>query len=66
MKVYIAVHGEQCEGYGVVSVHTKKENAITAAKEMRTCFDGGWQEDGDDSWINGCDFIQVLEEEVLE
>jgi hypothetical protein len=66
MKVYIAIHGEKCEGYSIVSVHATKEAATKAAKKMRTCFSGGWQLQEDGSYENGCDFINVEEHEVEE
>jgi hypothetical protein len=64
VKVYIAVHGEQCEGYSIISVHTKKEDAIVAAKKSRAAIKGGWQADDENVWVNGCDFIKVEEFEV--
>lgn len=66
MTVFVVLHGELCEGGSVVSVHVKKENAIKAALKVRFCFEGGWQPDGDDEWVNGCDFVTVREHEVEE
>ncbi len=65
MKVYVAIHGELHEGYNIISVHTKEEDAIAAAKKSRICFDGGWdKQEGETAWVNGCDFIKVEEFEV--
>ena len=65
MKVYIVQHGELNEGSEVVSVHANREDAVKAALAQRCCFDGGWVPDDDHSWINGCDFVLVDEQEVL-
>lgn len=62
--VFIVRHGEMHNGSEIVSVHRTKEPAVKAALAVKTCFDGGWVPDGEDEWINGCDFVQVVEEEV--
>ena len=67
--VFVVSHGELHEGGSVVSVHQLREDAVTAAMKVRTCFDGGWVleggEDGiEDFWINGCDYVQITEEKV--
>jgi len=62
MKVYIVLHGELCEGGSVVSVHKKEKNAVKAALKVKCCFPGGWrEEDEENEWVNGCDFVLVSE-----
>ena len=62
--VFIVSTGEMHEDVCVVSVHRTKEEAVKAALAVKTCFEGGWVPDGEDEWINGCDFVVVREEEV--
>ena len=64
MKVWVATHGELHEGGRVVSIHKNKENAIKIALKQRCCFAGGWRDEGDDAWVNGCDFVMVQGLEV--
>jgi len=61
MKVFIVMHGEKCQGGSVKSVHKNESDAIKAALSVRTCFEGGWVEDGENEWENGCDFVSVQE-----
>jgi hypothetical protein len=62
--VFIVSAGEMHEGSHIVSVHRTKKEAVKAALAVKTCFEGGWVLDGEDEWINGCDFVVVREEEV--
>jgi hypothetical protein len=64
MKVYIVLHGEQCEGGSVVSVHKTEKSAVKAALNVRCCFAGGWVLYSPLSWENGCDFVKVEEWDV--
>ena len=66
MDVYVVLHGERCEGGSVVSVHRTHAEAKKAALAVDTCFDGGWEEDGEDQWINGCDFVEIDVQKVVK
>ena len=64
MKVYIVSTGERSEGSRVVGVFTSMDSATDAALAVKPCFDGGWQPSGENSWMNGCDFVSIQEFEV--
>lgn len=64
-KVYVVQHGELNEGGDIVSVHRNKEDAVKVALSYKCCFPGGWILDGEDIWINGCDFVLVNEQKIL-
>ena len=66
MRVYAVLHGEKHEGGMLVSIHASQCDAIRAALEVETCFEGGWKpiEDEDLVWENGCEFVEVVEREL--
>jgi hypothetical protein len=64
MKVYVILHGELHEGGQVVSVHKFRKNAVKVALAMSCYFPGGWQEEEEGFWVNGCDFVKIEEVEV--
>lgn len=53
MKVYIAVRGENCEGYGILGVYYKKTDAVKCCKE----------EENESSFVS-CDFTEIIESEI--
>lgn len=65
-KVYIVINGEQYAGSTVVSVHKTLDGAVAAALQVPCCFDGGWIPNGKLWWKNGCDYLAVLEKDLLE
>ncbi len=64
-KVYVVMNGERCEGGSVMSVHLSEDTARDAALKVKAHFAGGWQETNLNTWENGCDFVAVVEMELL-
>lgn len=67
MKVYVVTKGQNLESEDVVSVHKTLEGAITAAKQIKTPFNGEWRPSTDeDSPVrtHWCDYVSVQEVEV--
>jgi len=55
MKVYVAVRGENCEGYGIMGVYKNRESAQKRCNE----------EEKKDNYLS-CDFTDVQEWEIEE
>lgn len=66
MKVFIVERGEMNEGGNVESVHRSEQTAIAAALAKKPCFAGGWipAKGQKNFWINGCDYVAVVEANV--
>ncbi len=64
MKVYVVLAGEQHEGGRVKGVYSTLEKARAAALSRPAGFDGKWHDQGDNYFINGCDFVDVAEWDV--
>lgn len=71
MTIYLVEAGEKYEGGQVISVHKSETNAIREALNVECHFEGGWVRK--DSvyyknlcWFNGCDYVRVVEMEVLD
>lgn len=66
--VYCVLRGEQNEGGTLVSVHASRLSAKLAALSEPRCFDSEpWEpvDGATDVWENGCDFVEVVEREIL-
>lgn len=63
MKVYVLVVGESYEGYGIVDIYKNRQDAVNAAKNVRTSFKK-WEGNDVDGWTSGCDYMEILEYEV--
>lgn len=67
MKVYIVESGEQYEGGRIEGVFASYETAVDFALELPTVFKGGWiKARAPNRWHNGCDYVEVIEKEVIE
>ena len=69
MTVYVAVKGENGEGFYILSIHKNEADAIAACLKQEACFsenDYNWKPVANrkNSWINGCDYVEVQEHTV--
>lgn len=64
MKVYVVSSGEKHEGSCVEGVYDSLEKARASVDNIKCCFEGGWIEEEDNYWINGCDFVIIQDKEI--
>jgi hypothetical protein len=65
MKVFIVEHGELCAGGQAISVHHTLDGAVARALAIPCHYDDGWRESGTNEWVNVCDYVKVVELEVV-